>query len=65
MSSICRKYGTYPERRMQRRIANIRVAIRRCDVERKDWKKRQELQRRAMVLMADSPKYVPRVKWWL
>ncbi len=63
--SFMSKYTTCTERDAQYKLANIRCAMRRCDRNRTDWKKRQELQRRAMFIMSQFPKYEPMVKWWL
>jgi len=65
MSSLCRKYTNSEERRMQGRLTDIRKAIQRCDKCRKHWEIRQELQRKAMFLMSEFPKYKPIKQWWL
>lgn len=65
MSSLAKRYVKFKDRSIQRKLHSLQNGINACDKKRTDYARRQELQRQAMVLVAECPLYEPRKMWWL
>jgi hypothetical protein len=65
MSQLSKRYVKFKDRHSQRRLHSLQTKMVACDKKRNDYAQRQELQRRAMVLIAECPLYRPRKRWWL